>query len=149
MLDVKLRLRRIIDDPHFGRRERHLAKSSLERIEELESRETYHWAEMARMALLKEIRQKVLSKDAAVTIDSFLKRHRVGRSNWKAVNLHSSSRYELAYRAKAIKSGVSSVGRASASQAECREFESRTPLQIQLVFQWKYLLHYAHPQGRL
>jgi hypothetical protein len=81
MLDVKLRLRRIIDDPHFGRRERHLAKSSLERIEELESREIYHWAEMARTALLREIRHKVLNKEAAVKIDGFLKRHRVGRSN--------------------------------------------------------------------
>ena len=81
MLDVKLRLRRVIDDPHFGRRERHLAKSSLECIEELESREIYHWAEMARMELLREIRHKVLDKEGAVKIDSFLKRHRVGRSS--------------------------------------------------------------------
>ena len=35
MLDVKFRLRRVIDDAHFGRRERGLAKSSLARIEEL------------------------------------------------------------------------------------------------------------------
>ena len=36
--------------------------------------------------------------------------------------------------------GVSSVGRASASQAECREFEPRTPLQISS----SYFLRYLH-----
>lgn len=81
MLDVKLRLRRVIDDPHFGRRERNLAKASLDRIEELEGKEIYHWTEMARMALLREIRNQVLGKQAAVKIDSFLKRHRVRRSS--------------------------------------------------------------------
>ena len=81
MLDVKLRLRRVIDDPHFGRRERSLAKSSLDRIEELEGREIYHWTEVARMALLREIQSNVLGKQAAVKIDSFLKRHRVRRNS--------------------------------------------------------------------
>ena len=81
MLDVKLRLRRVIDDPHFGRRERNLAKSSLDRIEELEGREIYHWTEVARMALLREIQNHVLGKQAAVKIDSFLKRHRVRRNS--------------------------------------------------------------------
>ena len=81
MLDVKLRLRRVIEDPHFGRRERQLAKSSLERIEELEGREIYHWTEVARMALLREVRNKVLDKQSAVKIDSFLKRHRIRRSS--------------------------------------------------------------------
>jgi hypothetical protein len=81
MLDVKLRLRRVIDDPHFGRRERNLAKASLDRIEELEGREIYHWTEVARMALLREIQNNVLGKQAAVKIDSFLKRHRVRRSS--------------------------------------------------------------------
>ena len=79
MLDVKLRLRKVIGDPHFGRRERSLAKSSLDRIEELESKEIYHWTEVARMALLREIRNQVLGKQSAVKIDSFLKRHRIRR----------------------------------------------------------------------
>jgi hypothetical protein len=81
MLDVKLRLRRVIDDAHFGRRERNLAKSSLDRIEELEGREVYHWTEDARLALLREVQNQVLDKQAAVKIDSFLKRHRIRRSS--------------------------------------------------------------------
>ena len=80
MLDVKQRLRRVIDDPHFGRRERGLAKSSLDRIEELEQKDDYHWTEVARMALLREVQNKVLDKKSAVQIDSFLKRHRIRRS---------------------------------------------------------------------
>jgi hypothetical protein len=79
MLDVKLRLRKVIDDAHFGRRERGLAKSSLDRIEELEQKEAYHWTEVARMALLREVQNKVLDKKPAVQIDSFLKRHRIRR----------------------------------------------------------------------
>ena len=39
-----------------------------------------------------------------------------------------------------MKRGVSSAGRASASQAECREFDSRTPLQISS----SYFLRYLH-----
>jgi hypothetical protein len=81
MLDVKIRLQRVINDPHFGRRERQLAKSSLDRIEELEGREIYHWTEVARMALLREVRNKILDKQCAVKIDSFLKRHRIRRSS--------------------------------------------------------------------
>ena len=81
---MKIRLRRVIEDPHFGRRERQLAKSSLARIEELEGREgreIYHWTEVARMALLREVKNQVLGKQAAVKIDSFLKRHRIRRGN--------------------------------------------------------------------
>jgi len=81
MLDMKIRLRRVIEDPHFGRRERQLAKSSLDRIEELEGREIYHWTEVARMALLREVKNQVLGKQAAVKIDSFLKRHRIRRNS--------------------------------------------------------------------
>ena len=81
MIDVKLRLRRVIEDPHFSRRERQLAKSSLERIEDLESQKTHHWTEEARLSLLREVRNQVLDKQAAVTIDSFLKRHRIRRSS--------------------------------------------------------------------
>lgn len=81
MIDVKFRLRRVIEDPHFSRRERQLAKSSLERIEDLEVREIHHWTEEARLALLREVRNQVLDKQAAVKIDSFLKRHRVRRSS--------------------------------------------------------------------
>lgn len=79
MIDVKRSLLRIIQDPHFSRRERDLAKSSLELIEELEGREVYHWTEMARIALLTEIRNKVVGSQAATKIDSFLKRHRIKR----------------------------------------------------------------------
>ena len=78
---MKLRLRRVVEDPHFGRRERQLAKSSLERIEELEHRDIYHWTEVARMALLREVKNQVLGKQAAVKIDSFLKRHRIRRNS--------------------------------------------------------------------
>jgi hypothetical protein len=81
MIDVKLRLRRVIEDPHFSRRERQLAKASLDRIEALESREIHHWTEEARLALLREVQNQVLGKQAAVKIDSFLKRHRVRRSS--------------------------------------------------------------------
>jgi len=81
MIDVKYRLRRVIEDPHFSRRERQLAKSSLERIENLEDREIHHWTEEARLALLREVRKQVLDKQAAVKIDSFLKRHRIRRSS--------------------------------------------------------------------
>jgi hypothetical protein len=68
-----------ISDPHFTRRERDLAKASLRRIEELENEATYHWTELARMALLTEVKQQVIGKQAATKIDSFLKRHRVKR----------------------------------------------------------------------
>ncbi|MBT8433264.1 MAG: hypothetical protein KJN95_01300 [Gammaproteobacteria bacterium] len=57
-----------------------MAKSSLELIEELENREVYHWTEMARFALLTEVRKKVIGSQAATKIDSFLKRHRVKRT---------------------------------------------------------------------
>lgn len=79
MIDVKESLLRVIQDPHFRRRERDLAKMALRRIEELESREVYHWTEMARIALLKEVRERVIGKQAATKIDSFLKRHRIKR----------------------------------------------------------------------
>ena len=78
---MKLRLRRVIEDPHFGRRERQLAKTSLDRIEELEHRDIYHWTAVARMALLREVKNQVLGKQAAVKIDSFLKRHRIRRNS--------------------------------------------------------------------
>jgi len=52
----------------------------LEYIKELEGRETYHWTEMARMALLEEIQNKAIGSQAATKIDSFLKRHRVRRN---------------------------------------------------------------------
>jgi hypothetical protein len=79
MIDVKRNLLRVIQDPHFTRRERDLAKASLRRIEELENETTYHWTELARMALLTEVKQQVIGKQAATKIDSFLKRHRVKR----------------------------------------------------------------------
>ena len=77
MEDVKLRLLRVTKDPRFDRRERELANAALERIEELENRQIYHWTEMARIALLTEAKNRVLGKQAATKIDSFLKRHRI------------------------------------------------------------------------
>ena len=80
MEDVKLRLLRVIGDPDLDRRERDLAIAALERIEELENRQIYHWTEMARIALLTEARNRVIGKQAATKIDSFLKRHRIRRA---------------------------------------------------------------------
>lgn len=77
MLDIKQRLLRIVHEPRFSRREREMAKSSLLRIEELESDKKYHWTEMARLALLTEVRAGVIDRQASARIDSFLKRHRV------------------------------------------------------------------------
>ena len=50
----------------------------------------------------------------------------------EAWSLHGRCRAEQAITGpgKAVTSGSSSVGRASASQAECRGFESRLPLQV-------------------
>ena len=79
MRDVKLRLLRVIRNPHLDRSERDLASSALERIEELENRQIYHWTEMARFALLTEATNKVIGKQAATKMDSFLKRHRIRR----------------------------------------------------------------------
>lgn len=79
MIDVKIRLLRVIQDRHFSRRERHLAQSALNRIEELEKGDNYHWTEWARLALLREIQDKIIGAQAATKIDSFLKRHRVRR----------------------------------------------------------------------
>ena len=77
MRDIKLRLLRVTQDPGFERRERDLANSALERIEELENRQIYHWTEMARFALLTEANNGVVGRQAATKIDSFLKRHRI------------------------------------------------------------------------
>jgi len=77
MGDVKLRLQKVVMDPHFSVRERDMAKSALERIEALENRQIYHWTEMARIALLTEAKNRVIGKQAATKIDSFLKRHRI------------------------------------------------------------------------
>ncbi|MCP4875576.1 MAG: hypothetical protein GY896_08890 [Gammaproteobacteria bacterium] len=74
--EVKERLMKVVKDPHFSRRERHLAKSSLQRIDELELQVNDHWTEMARMELLTEVQEKAISKQAAIEVDSFLKRHR-------------------------------------------------------------------------
>jgi len=74
--DVKKSLQMIIGDPRFSRRERHVAKLSLDRIEELENREVYHWTEQARMALLQEMNEKLIGKQAATKMNSFLQRHK-------------------------------------------------------------------------
>jgi hypothetical protein len=74
MNEVKERLLRVIEDPHFSHRERQLAKSSLERIEELEQDDITDWTEKAKNALINEVHKKVIGKQAAVKIGSFLKR---------------------------------------------------------------------------
>ncbi len=75
MSDLKKRLSRVIEDPHFSNRERQLAKSSLERIEDLEQEDITDWTEQAKDALITEVQKKVIGKQAAVKIGSFLKRH--------------------------------------------------------------------------
>jgi hypothetical protein len=74
MIEVKERLLRVIEDPHFSRRERQLAKSALERIEELEQEDITDWTEKAKSALINEVQKRVIGKQAAVKIGSFLKR---------------------------------------------------------------------------
>jgi len=74
MSDLKERLLRVIEDPHFSRRERLLAKSSLERIVELEQEDITDWTEKAKNALINEVHKKVIGKQATAKIGSFLKR---------------------------------------------------------------------------
>jgi len=75
MNDLKERLLRVIEDPHFSLRERQLAKSSLDRIVELEQEDITDWTEKAKTALINEVHKKVVGKQAATKIGSFLKRH--------------------------------------------------------------------------
>ena len=75
MSDLKERLLRVIENPHFSRRERQLAKSSLERIEELEQEDITDWTEKAKHALINEVQNKTIGKQATLKIGSFLKRH--------------------------------------------------------------------------
>lgn len=74
--DVKERLLRVIDDPHFSNRERQLARSSLQRINELEGQVGTHWTQIASAALSTERQTDVISERAAIEIDGFLARHR-------------------------------------------------------------------------
>lgn len=75
MIDLKQQLLKVRSDPRYGRNEKDMAESLLGRIEELENREIYHWTEMARFALLTEIKNQVIGKQAAAKITSFLNRH--------------------------------------------------------------------------
>jgi len=77
MIDLKQQLLKVKSDPRYGRSEKDMAESLLERIEELENREIYHWTEMARFALLTEIKNQVVGKQAAAKITSFLNRHSI------------------------------------------------------------------------
>lgn len=74
-VDLKKRLMRVIEDPHFAIRERDLARASLRRIEQLESRVALCWTEMAWLALKREVQEGTIGKQAATKIHSFLKRH--------------------------------------------------------------------------
>ena len=74
MSDLKERLSRVIEDPRFSLRERQLAKTSLQRIEELEREDITDWTEKARNALIEEVHKKVIGRQAATKIVSFLKR---------------------------------------------------------------------------
>jgi hypothetical protein len=74
MSDLKERLLRVIEDPHFSRRERQLAKSSLERIVVLEQEDITDWTEKAKIALINEVHKKVVGKQAAFKIGKFLNR---------------------------------------------------------------------------
>lgn len=76
--DLKKRLNRIIEDPHFANRERDLARASLRHIEHLESRVVLHWTEMAWIELIREVQEGIIGRQAATKIHSFLKRHLPG-----------------------------------------------------------------------
>jgi hypothetical protein len=80
MIDVKQQLLKVKQDPGFSHGEKSLAETLLDRIEDLENQdidhyEMHHWTEMARFALLIEIQNQVIGKQAAAKIYSFLKRH--------------------------------------------------------------------------
>jgi hypothetical protein len=74
MSDLKERLLRVIEDPHLSLQERQLAKSSLERIVDLEQEDITDWTEKATNALINEVHKEVIGKQAATKIVSFLKR---------------------------------------------------------------------------
>lgn len=82
MIDVKQQLLKVKQEPGFSHGEKSLAETLLDRIEGLENRdmdhcEMHHWTEMARFALLIEIQNQVIGKQAAAKIYSFLKRHSI------------------------------------------------------------------------
>ena len=99
MRDLNKKLLRVILDNHFSRRERHLARSSLDRISELERLETPHWTEMARTALLTDVKNKKVGEKSALRIDRFLKRHKI-RHEWyvRKYHLFSKDGYHLLVR---------------------------------------------------
>jgi len=78
MIDVKQQLIKVKQDPGLSHGEKSLAESLLDRIEDLENGETRHWTEVARFALIVEIQNQVVGKQAAAKIFSFLKRHSAG-----------------------------------------------------------------------
>ncbi len=65
---------RVIEDPQLSLKERQLAYSALERIVDLEQEDVTDWTEKATSALINEVHEKVIGKQAATKIDSFLKR---------------------------------------------------------------------------
>jgi hypothetical protein len=73
--DIKTRLIKVIDDPHFGNREKLMAKSSLRRIRELEREMTTRWTSAANKALLADTKKKLIDDRVASEIAEFLKRH--------------------------------------------------------------------------
>jgi len=80
MIDVKQQLLKVKQDPGLSHGEKSLAESLLDRIENLDKGEAHHWTEMARFALIIEIQNQVIGKQAANKIYSFLKRHSAGGS---------------------------------------------------------------------
>lgn len=75
MIDEKQELMKVRQDPNFSHGEKSLAESLLDRIDGRENRKSQHWTEMARFALIVEIQNQVIGKQAAAKIYSFLKRH--------------------------------------------------------------------------
>jgi hypothetical protein len=75
MIDEKQQLLKVKQDPGFSQGEKSLAESLLDRIEDKENLKPQHWTEIARFALIVEIQNQVIGKQAAAKIYSFLKRH--------------------------------------------------------------------------
>ena len=78
MIDVRVKR-----DPRLSRGEQMFAQQLIDHIQELENRENHHWTEMARLALLVEVQNQIIGKQAATKITSFLNRHRI-KGAWTA-----------------------------------------------------------------
>ncbi|MCP4432519.1 MAG: hypothetical protein GY806_16210 [Gammaproteobacteria bacterium] len=75
--DIKERLLRVINDPHFSNRERSLAKSAIQRILELERKIYNEWPDQAQIALLSESQCNLGDKQPVLRDDRLSKKYRI------------------------------------------------------------------------